>query len=145
MNNEDKIYQADLINMILGGLIALKSEQQVGGVNRSPGSETLFLGKWLKRAKKQRHYPKSVSENIDNFLTLYTQKGRNADLTSSFFQIYNEYQTIKINSEDVKSSPKQRFDAALDVLREKSWSISLSITHDDTADGPYQSNKEKES
>lgn len=144
MNKEKNIYQADLINMILGGLIALKSEQQVGGVSRSPGSETLFLGKWLKRAKKQRHYPKSISEDIDNFLTLYTQKGRNADLTSSFYQIYNEYQTMKINSDDFQNSPKQRFDAAMDVLREKNWSISLPIAHDDTADGPYQSNKDKE-
>jgi len=87
MSKEKDKYQADLINMILGGLIALKSEQQVGGVSCSSGSETLFLGKWLKRAKKQRHYPKSISEEIDNFLILYTKKGRNADLTSSFFQI----------------------------------------------------------
>lgn len=144
MSKEENIYQADLINMIIGGLIALKSEQQVGSVNRSSGSETLFLGKWLKRAKKQRHYPKSISEDIDNFLTLYTKKGRNADLTSSFYQIYNEYQTIKINSEDFKNSPKQRFDSAMDVLREKDWSISLPITHDDLADDPYQSNKDKE-
>ena len=144
MSKEENIYQADLINMILGGLIALKSEQQVGGVNRSPGSETLFLGKWLKRAKKQRHYPKGISEDIDNFLTLYTKKGRNADLTSSFYQIYNEYQTIKINIDDFKESPKQRFDSAMAVLKEKNWSISLPITHDDTVDGPYQSGKDKE-
>lgn len=119
MSKEDNIYQADLINMILGGLIALKSEQQVGCVSRSPGSETLFLGKWLKRAKKQRHYPKSISESIDNFLMLYSQKGRNSDLTSSFNQIYNEYQTLKINSMDFQKSPKQRFDAVMDVLRKK--------------------------
>ena len=144
MSKEENTYQADLINMILGALIALKSEQQVGAVNRSSGSETLFLGKWLKRAKKQRHYPKSISEDIDNFLTLYTKKGRNADLTSSFYQIYNEYQTIKINGEDFKDSSKQRFDTAMDVLREKNWSISLPLIHDETADGPYQSNKDKE-
>jgi len=41
MSKEEDKYQSDLINMILGGLIALKSEQQVGGVSRSPGSETL--------------------------------------------------------------------------------------------------------
>ena len=35
MSKEENIYQADLINMIIGGLIALKSEQQVGSVNRS--------------------------------------------------------------------------------------------------------------
>ena len=75
---------------------------------------------------------------------LYTKKGRNADLISSFYQIYNEYQTIKINSEDFQNSPKQRFDTAMDVLRERNWSISLPITHDDTVDGPYQSNKDKE-
>jgi hypothetical protein len=144
MNKEDNVYQADLINMILGSLIALKSEQQVGCVSRSPGSETLFLGKWLKRAKKQRHYPKSISETIDNFLMLYSQKGRNSDLTSSFNQIYNEYQTLKINSMDFQKSPKQRFDAVMDVLREKNWSISLPLAHDDTEDGTYKSNKEKE-
>jgi len=144
MSKEENIYPADLVNMILGGLIALKSEQQIGSVNRSPGSETLFLGKWLKRAKKQRHYPKSISDNIDDFLALYTQKGRNADLTSSFYQIYNEYQTIKINADDFPNSPKQRFDTAMDLLKKKSWSISLPIAHDDIADGPYQSNKDKE-
>lgn len=144
MSKEENIYQADLINMILGGLIALKSEQQAGTVNRSPGSETLFLGKWLKRAKKQRHYPKSISENIDNFLALYTTKGRNADLTSSFYQIYNEYRTIKINPDDFKNSAKQRFDTAMDVLKEKSWSISLPLVHDEAADGPYKSTKDKE-
>lgn len=144
MNKEENIYQADLINMILGGLIALKSEQQIGTVSRSPGSETLFLGKWLKRAKKQRHYPKSVSENIDNFLALYTTKGRNADLTSSFYQIYNEYRTLKINTDDFKNSAKQRFNTATDVLKEKNWSISLPLSHDETLDGPYQSDKEKE-
>jgi hypothetical protein len=144
MSKEENIYQADLINMILGGLIALKSEQQVGAVNRSPGSETIFLGKWLKRAKKQRHYPKGISEDIDNFLTLYTKKGRNADLTSSFYQIYNEYQTIKINDEDFKDAPKQRFDSAMEVLKGKSWSISLPVASEDTTDGSYQSTKEKE-
>jgi len=144
MSKEEDKYQSDLINMILGGLIALKSEQQVGSVTRSSGSETLFLGKWLKRAKKQRHYPKNISEEIDDFLALYTKKGRNADLTSSFYQIYNEYRTLKINSDDFQNSPKQRFDAAMDMLRGKSWSISLPITHDDTVDGDYQSSKEKE-
>jgi hypothetical protein len=144
MSKEENIYQEDLINMILGGLIALKSEQQVGAVNRSPGSETLFLGKWLKRAKKQRHYPKAISEDIDNFLMLYTKKGRNADLTSSFYQIYNEYQTIKINAEEFKDAPKQRFDSAMKVLKEKNWSISLPVNLDDTADGSYQSSNDKE-
>jgi len=144
MNKEENIHQADLINMILGGLIALKSEQQIGTVSRSPGSETLFLGKWLKRAKKQRHYPKSVSENIDNFLALYTAKGRSADLTSSFYQIYNEYRTVKINADDFKSNAKQRFDTAMDILKKKDWSISLPLDHDETANGPYQSNKDKE-
>lgn len=144
MSKEENTYQADLINMILGGLIALKSEQQVGGVNRSPGSETLFLGKWLKRAKKQRHYPKSISESIDNFLMLYTKKGRNADLISSFYQIYNEYQTMKINADDFQNSPKVRFNTAMDVLREKDWAISLPIILGETADGTYQSNKDKE-
>lgn len=144
MSKEENIHQEDLINMILGGLIALKSEQQIGSVSHSPGSETLFLGKWLKRAKKQRLYPKNISENIDNFLMLYTKKGRNADLTSSFYQIYNEYQTMKINADDFQNSPKDRFDSAMDVLREKNWTISLPITHDETADGPYQSNKDKE-
>lgn len=144
MSKEENIHQADLINMILGGLIALKSEQQIGSVSHSPGSETLFLGKWLKRAKKQRLYPKSISENIDNFLMLYTKKGRNADLTSSFYQIYNEYQTMKINADDFQNNSKDRFDSAMDVLREKNWAISLPIIHDETVDGPYQSNKDKE-
>jgi hypothetical protein len=144
MSKEENIYQADLINMILGGLIALKSEQQVGAVNRSPGSETLFLGKWLKRAKKQRHYPKGISEDIDNFLTLYTKKGRNADLTSSFYQIYNEYQTIKINDEDFKDTPKKRFDSAIEILKSKNWFISLPVVSDDITNGSYQSTKDKE-
>jgi hypothetical protein len=74
MSKEENIYQADLINMILGSLIALKSEQQVGSVTRSPGSETLFWGQWLKRAKKQHHYPKNISEEIDKFLALYKKK-----------------------------------------------------------------------
>lgn len=144
MNKEENIHQADLINMILGGLIALKSEQQIGTVSRSPGSETLFLGKWLKRAKKQRLYPKSVAENIDNFLALYTAKGRSADLTSSFYQIYNEYRTVRINADEFKNSAKQRFDTAMDILKGKDWSIFLPLEHDETANGPYQSSKDKE-
>lgn len=143
MNKEENIYQTDLINMVLGGLIALKSEQQIGSVSYSPGSETIFLGKWLKIVKKQRRYPKSVSENINNFLMLYTAKGRSADLSASFAQIYNEYRTAKINSSDFKGSAKERFTKAIDILKEKSWSISLPL-NEDSVDSANESTKDKE-
>ncbi len=143
MNKEENKYQADLINMVLGGLIALKSEQQIGSVSYSPGSETIFLGKWLKVVKKQRRYPKSVSENIDNFLMLYTAKGRSADLSASFSQIYNEYRTAKISSQNFEGSARERFDKAMDILKEKSWSLSLPLD-EGAVNGTSQSLKDKE-
>jgi len=135
---------ADLYNMILGGLIALYSEQQIGKVVKKPVSETLFLGKWLKGVKKQRRYPKSLAIDIDNFLRLYAIEGRSADLSVLFKQIYNEFQLFKDTAKDFEFSAKHRFDHAVELLQKQDWHISLPITHDPYSDEPYRPTFKKE-
>ena len=71
MEQED-IFCEDFYNMILGGLIALRSEQKVGLLSYSSSSESLFLGKWLKLGKKQRRFPKTIATEIDSLLLRYT-------------------------------------------------------------------------
>ena len=61
MSEKEDIFIEDFYNMILGGLIALKSAQQAGICNHSLASETIFLGKWLKRVKKQKYYVQKQS------------------------------------------------------------------------------------
>ena len=107
MNEVTFSKSTDLYNMILGGLIALTSDQEVGKVSYHPVSETLFLGKWLKRIKKQRRYPRSVSCEIDNFLYLYIQEGRNADLAVLFHQIYKEFQIVNDTKKQFKARLNQ--------------------------------------
>jgi hypothetical protein len=97
MENTDT-FIIDLHNMVLGGLIALRSEQEVGNVNRSLGSETIFLGKWLKRIKKQKCYPKSIANEIDNLLVLYAKKGRSAGLSLAFEKLHNDFQYSEIKT-----------------------------------------------
>lgn len=119
----------DLYNMILGGLIALSSEQQVGKLARKPSSENIFLGKWLKRVKKQRCYPKNVSSDIDNLLHLYSVEGRTGDLASLFRQIFLEFQLLKGMPQQFVKTEKQRFDNAMSDLANDDWLISLPIKH----------------
>lgn len=144
MNKQEDAFATDLYNMILGGLIALRSAQEIGSVTRSPGSETLFLGKWLRRAKNQKRYSKTISAEIDNFLTLYVKKGRSAGLALTFDQICQEYQTCKIRYQVFENAPKARFDTAIEMLTKQDWSISLPIEQALEADEEYQGLKDKE-
>ena len=134
----------DLYNMILGGLIALSSDQKVGKLARKAASENAFLGKWLKRAKKQRCYPKSVSDDIDNFLHIYFIEGRTGDLASLFRQIFREFQLLKGMSKPFSETEKQRFDIAMRKLAKDDWFISLPIKHCKDTDAPYRPARKKE-
>ena len=135
---------ADLYNMILGGLIALTSEQHIGKVTSRSASENIFLGKWLKRAKKQKRYPRSISTEIDNLIELYTIEGRSADLAALFYQIFSEFKMLKNMSQNFELSPKTRFDSAMSELAKDGWHISLPITHGQKTDEPYRPKNDKE-
>ncbi len=135
---------ADLYNLILGGLIATSSEQQVGKLANKAASENIFLGKWLKRAKKQRCYPKSVSDDIDNLLYLYSIEGRTVNLASLFRKIFRECQLLKVLSQQFKQPEKQRFDSAMSHLAKGDWFISLPINHSKESDAPYRPTRKKE-
>lgn len=135
---------ADLYNLILGGLIATSSEQQVGKLACKAASENVFLGKWLKRAKKQRCYPKSVSGDIDNLLHLYSIEGRTGSLASLFRRILLEYQLLNELSKRFAQSEKQRFDSAMSHLAKDDWFISLPIKHSKEAEAPYTPSRKKE-
>lgn len=135
---------SDLYNMVLGGLIALSSEQQAGKLARKVASENVFLGKWLKRAERQRRYPKSVSGDIDNLLHLYTTEGLTGDLASRFRKIFREFQLLKGMSQQFSQTEKQRFDSAMSILAQNDWFISLPIKHSKDADAPYRPTRKKE-
>ena len=83
----------------------------------------IFLGKWLKRAKKQKRYPRSISTEIDNLIELYTIEGRSADLTALFYQIFSEFKMLKNMSQNFELSPKTRFDSAMSELAKDGWHI----------------------
>jgi len=134
----------ELYNLILGGLIALTSEQQIGKVTYRSVSENIFLGKWLKTAKKQKRYSRSISTEIDNLLKLYAIEGRSADLAALFYQIFSEFNMLKNMSQNFELSPKIRFDSAMSELAKDDWHISLPITHDRQTGEPYRPKNEKE-
>ena len=135
---------ANLYNMILGGLIALTSDQEVGKVTSNPVSETLFLGKWLKRVKKQKSYPRALTNEIDNFLHLYAVEGRSAGLANLFHQIYKEFQIVKDTDQHFEHQAKTRFELAMTELGLLDWHISLPIEHNPKIDSPYRPTQEKE-
>ncbi len=130
--------------MILGGLIALTSDQEVGKVTSNPVSETLFLGKWLKRVKKQKSYPRVLTNEINNFLHLYAVEGRNADLATLFHQIYKEFQIVKDTEQHFEDNEKARFELAMGELSCLGWHISLPIEHTPEIDAPYRPIQNKE-
>lgn len=135
---------SDLYYMILGGLIALSSEQNVGKLSSKTSSENTFLGKWLKRAKKQRRYPKSVSTDIDNFLDVYFKQGHTGDLSLLFKNTFCEFQTLKRVPKIKEETDKQRFDYAMKSLIKAGWHVSLPIDHSKDSDAPYRPIKSKE-
>ncbi len=144
MTDKVDTFAIDLYNLILVGLIALKSEQNAGAVGYSSSSESVFLGKWLKLAKKQRRFPKSISNEIDNFLITYAKKGISANLGKTFSQINTEYQICNIKLQSFKNSPKKRFDAAIEMLVSQEWTVHLPVKHDFDNDGAYKPTKTKE-
>ena len=135
---------ADLYNLILGGLIALTSEQQIGKVSYRSVSENIFLGKWLKKAKKQKRYPRSISIDIDSMLNLYATKNISGDLAALFYHVFSEFQLFKNMSKIFELKPKERFDKAMNELTKDDWHISLPIKHDRQTGKPYRPKNDKE-
>ncbi len=144
MNKHTFNRSADLYNMILGGLIALLSEQNADKLSNKTSSENTFLGKWLKRAKKQKRYPKSVSADIDNLLQIYIKGGRSGNLSLFFREYLCEFQILKGVSKHFSETEKQRFDNAMESLTREGWHISLPIAHSKHSDAPYSPRKAKE-
>lgn len=134
----------DLYNLILGGLIALSSEQKVGKLARKVSSENTFLGKWLKRAKKQKCYPKSISADIDKLLQTYLNEGPKGNLASLFRKTHCEYQLLKAMPKQFSQTDKQRFDNAMKDLASEGWFITLPIEHSKNSAAPYRPTKAKE-
>lgn len=134
----------DLYNIILGGLIALSSEHENGSIKKSSMSDSVFLGKWLKRAKKQKSYSKSVSRDIDAFLLQYKIKGRLSKLGEKFNEIHQELHAIKGMPNAFDKKEKSRFDLVLAKLFIKGWYPSFPLVHNYKIDGPYRPEKEKE-
>lgn len=135
---------ADLYNMILGALIALSSEQQVGKLARKASSENIFLGKWLKRVKNKKCYPKSVADDIDNLLQLYSKEGVTGNLASLFRIKFRQFQCINKMPQQFSQKEKQRFDNAISDLDKDNWFISLPIVHCKDTDAPYRPVRKKE-
>jgi hypothetical protein len=134
----------DLYNLILGGLIALTSDQYIGKVTYRSVSENIFLGKWLKKAKKQKRYPRSVATEIDSLIELYSIEGRNADLAALFYQMFSEFKMLKHMSQNDELSPKTRFDNAMSELAKDGWHISLPIIRVQNISDPYRPKHDKE-
>lgn len=134
----------DLYNLILGGLIALTSDQYIGKVTYRSVSENIFLGKWLKKAKKQKRYPRSVATEIDSLIELYSIEGRNADLAALFYQMFSEFKMLKNMSKNDELSSKTRFDNAMNELAKDGWHISLPIIHIQNISDPYRPKHDKE-
>lgn len=130
-----------LYNIVLVGLIALALERNY---RNSAINETIFLGRWLKRVKKQRCFPKSLAGEIDYFLDLYSLKGRNADLANAFNKIYTDLKILQNVHLKNKLADKVQFDAAMKALANDDWYISLPITHDPKTGTPYRPKHIKE-
>lgn len=140
--NKVKLQQIrELYNLVLGGLIALESEKKESA---SCINETIFLGKWLKRVKKQKIFPKSLSAEIDYFLELYNSKRMSSGLSSTFYQIKRELK-LQINAFLAPNlSDKSNFESAIKVLSENGWSVSLPIANDPKTNEPYRPKSRKE-
>ncbi len=134
----------DLYNLILGGLIALTSEQNIGKVTYRSVSENIFLGKWLKKAKQQKRYPKSIATEIDTLIELYAIEGRSADLAALFNQFFSEFKMLKNMSQNFNLPSKTRFDNAMSELAQDDWHISLPIIQDQNIIEPYRAKFDKE-
>jgi len=144
MSTTEDTFATDLYNMVMSGLLALHSAQLAGSVSRTTGSETIFLGKWLKLAKKQKRFPKIIAGEIDNLLKVYSIKGKSSNLIATFNEIFEEFQVCKIKQKEFPNSPKSRFDSSMDLLKKQEWFITLPLVHDFNNKGPYQPIQEKE-
>lgn len=137
--NEQKFDSSfELYNLILNALIALELEKQKEELPIGLSKETLFLGAWLKQAKKQQRYPKRLALEIDNLLNIYRLKGRNANLSILFNQMMYEYRIVKGVDDKTALPAKTRFDLAMNKLKQKGWQISLPIVDDASLIFPYR-------
>lgn len=134
----------NLYNMILNSLIALAIAQQSGKVGNRSSGKTLFIGKWLKRAKKQKRYSKNVTSDIDKILHLYASEGIGSGLAEVLYQLYGEYQMVKNTPREFSLSPKKRFDAAMSCLANSGWYISLPLKDSQMTEYRYRPSHEKE-
>jgi hypothetical protein len=144
MNKPKSDSSFELYNFILNALIALELEKCDRNLSQSSSSKTLFLGAWLKKAKKQKRYPKVLVLEVENLINIYTLKGRNANLSGLFNKMVYEYMIIKGVSSSCELPDKIRFDAAMTALSKEGWHISLPVTHDIAENSPYRATQAKE-
>lgn len=144
MNKQESDLSFQLYNFILNALIALELEANEKSFVSSSSKKSLFLGAWLKKAKKQRRYPKSLAQEVENLINIYLLKGQRAKLSELLSEMIYEYRlllNIKVNSE---LTAKFRFDSAMQALSIQGWKISLPITQDIDEQIPYRSSHSKE-
>lgn len=133
-----------LYNMILNCLIALAVAQKSGKVSNKSSGKTLFIGKWLKKAKKQKRYSKRIASDIEKFLYIYETEGMASGLSEAFYQLYGEFQIIKNTPIQFSSSPKQRLNDAMRLLANTGWYVSLPLKETQMEVKPYRPIHSKE-
>ena len=121
MNEHELDSSFELYNFILNALIALELEKNDQSLQSSSSRKTLFLGSWLKKAKKQRRYPKSLALEVENLINIYILKGRNANLSELLNEMIYEYKLVTGVLIKSKLPAKVRFDSAMTALAKEGW------------------------
>jgi hypothetical protein len=144
MKTSSTQYVSQMMAALTAGLIALQLDINAGSTGAASTSKSIFLGKWLKLAKKQRRFSRSVSTDIDLLLEYYSQKGRNAKLAEKFQQVYDETRIARTRFNEHYRPENERFMACATILSKQGWLCSIPLLHDICKLGPYTPAQEKE-
>lgn len=144
MKTSSSQYVSQMMGAITAGLLALELDINAGSVGSGSTSKAIFLGKWLKLAKKQRRFNRSVNTDIDLLLECYSKKGRDAKLAEKFQQVYDETRIARTRFNEHSRSESERFMACATILSKHGWLCSIPLSHDICKLGPYKPVQEKE-
>ncbi|WP_439413137.1 DUF2913 family protein [Enterobacter ludwigii] len=106
---------ADLAHFAWCALVSLRLAQRDGQA-LSPLTIHTFLLRWLGTAQKQRRFPRSVAEDIDNLLRLGRQKGPAAGLQQRLESLLQSCTEPLAQQSDLF-----RLTRAIEYLRSQGW------------------------
>lgn len=135
--DEAEVFKSEIHHLLTCGLLAVEIARTEGVIGGSETASTIFLGKWLKLAVKQKRFSRDLSNLIQRFLDTYLKNGPHAKLKTHFFNLYIEYRIKHDISVDSSFSEIERWNKCLNKIKHSECTVNAPLDYDPQILGVY--------